>query len=375
MASTGLNVTLSSLSQASAGRARNPDRLARLQALDKNGGQFTAFPVGSGQRRRTIRSSPLPTLRLVIPALSHTPYRTLPPADGQLDLDEVCDAIEKIIRKEKTERTLKWLLAALAVFSLLTIAATVGLTYAVVALSKDTKVNGDVLQSKDSGGAMRTGSFLQSQNVSVLVAAVEASDDPDAVLGRINSIKVPSLKIGEAYTVYKVDAVTMMMNRSVLVKTSTGLDILMPVESIEQRPDFWSLLNITKARQSSESGRKLLAVDTSACFKVSQIWGFCYRLFCEFGDDKTIDDIINAWNNPDKTCNTHLPSVQSLPAPPMLQALDPSTIKLKIDVEKSATYDRSATLGSIKSQIKNPQNNGLYDNGFWLFLDSRHVTM
>jgi hypothetical protein len=75
--------------------------------------------------------------------------------DGQLDLDEVCDAIDEIIRKEKTEKTLKWLLAGMAIFALLTIAATVGLTYAVVVMSKDTHVDGSVLQSKASGDALR----------------------------------------------------------------------------------------------------------------------------------------------------------------------------------------------------------------------------
>jgi hypothetical protein len=58
---------------------------------------------------------------------------------------------------------------------------------------------------------------------------VATSDDPGAVLGRIKSIKVPSLREGEAYTVHKVDAVTMLANGSALVRTSTGLNVLMAV--------------------------------------------------------------------------------------------------------------------------------------------------
>jgi hypothetical protein len=39
MSNTGLKVSASSLSRAGAGRASNPNTLARLQALDKDGGQ------------------------------------------------------------------------------------------------------------------------------------------------------------------------------------------------------------------------------------------------------------------------------------------------------------------------------------------------
>jgi hypothetical protein len=57
---------------------------------------------------------------------------------------------------------------------------------------------------------------------------VATSTDSGATLGRIQSIKVPSLKEDEAYTVHKVDAVTMMLNGSMIARTATGLDVLLP---------------------------------------------------------------------------------------------------------------------------------------------------
>lgn len=92
--------------------------------------------------------------------------------------------------------------------------------------------------------------------------AVAASDEPGAVLARIKSIKVPSLKEGEAYTVYKVDSITMMANQSMLVRTSTGMDVLMPVEGLmpnetaRQRPIPLPSMNDSTTVQ--DQGRKLL---------------------------------------------------------------------------------------------------------------------
>ena len=65
--------------------------------------------------------------------------------NGQLDLAEVCENIDAMVSLEKDRRMLKWVAIVMGVFALLTTAATAGLTYAVVALSKDTTVNSGVL--------------------------------------------------------------------------------------------------------------------------------------------------------------------------------------------------------------------------------------
>jgi hypothetical protein len=253
MAAPGLRVSASSMGRAGAAPARNRDTLARLQALDKNGGAFREFC--RSRLSRTDTGGGPDALVILIDGSSLSAQCPLP-TDGQLDLDEVCDAIDEIIRKEKTERTLKWLLAALALFSLLTIAATVGLTYAVVVMSQDTQVDGSVLQSKDTGEALRTGSFLQSQNASALLSSVAASKDTGAALASISAIKVSSLKEGEEYTVYKVESVTVLTNNSVLVRTAAGSDFLIHMDTIV--PDT-SDVNAT----AQVGGRKLRGSHTS----------------------------------------------------------------------------------------------------------------
>ena len=75
--------------------------------------------------------------------------------DGEISLDELTQAIDEIVKTEKKNRLLKWLAIALAVFCVLTVAATVGLVVAVVQLSKDTSVSGNVLVSKDTNEALR----------------------------------------------------------------------------------------------------------------------------------------------------------------------------------------------------------------------------
>jgi len=93
--------------------------------------------------------------------------------DGQIEIDEVCAAIDQVIEAERHERVFKWLAILAAIVAVLAVAASAGLTYAVVALTKDVQVdNNNLLVSKSSGEA------LQTQNSDFLVS------DSGALLNR-----------------------------------------------------------------------------------------------------------------------------------------------------------------------------------------------
>lgn len=77
--------------------------------------------------------------------------------DGMISTEELLQVIgaEKTLRRERA--LLIRILIALGVACLLIIAAVVGLTYAVVYLSKDTSVNSGIFVSKDTNQALSTG--------------------------------------------------------------------------------------------------------------------------------------------------------------------------------------------------------------------------
>lgn len=77
---------------------------------------------------------------------------------GELELTEVAEVVKDLVEAEKSRRILKWFSVVMAGLLLLTIAATTGLTYAVVALSKDIKADNGVMIEKVSGDPMLVGS-------------------------------------------------------------------------------------------------------------------------------------------------------------------------------------------------------------------------
>jgi hypothetical protein len=70
----------------------------------------------------------------------------------------VAQVIEELVEAEKSRRLLKWFSAVMAGLLLLTVAATVGLTYAVVSITKDIKADNNLMISKSSGEPMLVGS-------------------------------------------------------------------------------------------------------------------------------------------------------------------------------------------------------------------------
>ena len=138
-------------------------------------------------------------------------------ADGELDMDEICDFIDKTVESEKQNRMLKRIAMALAIFSLLIIAAVVGLTYAVVALSKEVKVSpNNTLLSNGNGEAVRTSSNLVTKNLTSLgdlVASTSGSSDAQSLLARLTSITIPGNEVdGEDFVVHQVASVASVNN-------------------------------------------------------------------------------------------------------------------------------------------------------------------
>jgi hypothetical protein len=89
--------------------------------------------------------------------------------NGEVDLVELCEVLEELETSNRNRRLLKWVAIVTALFSLLTIAAIVGLTYAVVDLSKDTTVSNQSLVSKDTGETLATARAKQSVGLGSLV--------------------------------------------------------------------------------------------------------------------------------------------------------------------------------------------------------------
>ena len=91
--------------------------------------------------------------------------------NGEIDLVELCEVLEELETSNRSRRLLKWVAIVTALFSLLTIAAIVGLTYAVVDLSKETTVSNQSLVSKDTGDTLATAKAKQSVGLGSLVSA------------------------------------------------------------------------------------------------------------------------------------------------------------------------------------------------------------
>jgi hypothetical protein len=89
-------------------------------------------------------------------------------ADGSLSPDEVLDVLRSELPLALERHMLRRAAAALAVGLVLAIAAIAGLTYGVVAASKDTASSGGALVDKASGAPLATGAATGWQDVSGL---------------------------------------------------------------------------------------------------------------------------------------------------------------------------------------------------------------
>lgn len=175
-------------------------------------------------------------------------------------MDELCDAIDDMVRSERQNRTLRWFLAGMTLFSLLTIAATVGLTYAVVALSKDTQVSGEALVAKDTGAALRTGVNLDALDPYNLAQTLASETDTAMLLAHLSSVQVPGNASDEEYVVHRVASAALLKNNAgVRVRTVDGDSI--DFYAFQPRPD--DAAPPTTAAMSPATRRRLTALEWS----------------------------------------------------------------------------------------------------------------
>ena len=137
--------------------------------------------------------------------------------DGEIDIAELCQVLDEASTIEKHRKLLRGACYVLAVFSLLTIAVIVGLTYAIVDLTKDSQVSSsDILVTKNSAAnPVATGRALLFDDASQLFN--KSLED----LSDLKFLILPGGKTG-AGTVVHVAQVELDPNTSAKVTTTAG---------------------------------------------------------------------------------------------------------------------------------------------------------
>ncbi len=142
------------------------------------------------------------------PATSARPLTRRPaPPLAQLDLNEIADAVGELVRSEKDRRLLRWVAAIVFGVALLTIAATVGLTFAVVKLSEDVSVSdGNAMVAKGSGAALKAGANIRPLAVADVLAP-PGGGDPAAAAARLAYVRTAGGAEDEDWVVHRVESV------------------------------------------------------------------------------------------------------------------------------------------------------------------------
>ena len=96
--------------------------------------------------------------------------------DGVISASEMIDVIQSEITATRDRRVMQRVLVALGVACLLIIAAVVGLTYAVVEMSKDTSVENNVLVGKDGLQPLSTATLQKTVRLAPLYKASSPSE-------------------------------------------------------------------------------------------------------------------------------------------------------------------------------------------------------
>lgn len=152
---------------------------------------------------------------------------------------------------ERHERLFKWAAILSIIVAVFAVAASAGLTYAVVTLSKDVKVSNDLLVSKSTGlplstmsgdtqvsdsgallnrqstGPVATSAVYEDVTMAEIMQQLQASDinsqEVQAMLSEIESVTVPGTIPGSAgYSVWKVAEVSPLENGTIIVRSTAG---------------------------------------------------------------------------------------------------------------------------------------------------------
>ena len=153
---------------------------------------------------------------LAVPGLPSTLKDRLHAADangdGVISASEMIDVLQSEADAIRDNKMMKRMLIALGIACLLIIAAVVGLTYAVVEMSKDTGVENNVLVSKDGLQPLSTATLQQNVPLADLYKAKSPSE-----LDWMTHVTVP---FGEGDAVLKIQNTYLVPGQSVRFDTA-----------------------------------------------------------------------------------------------------------------------------------------------------------
>ena len=150
--------------------------------------------------------------------------------DGIISAGEMMDVIQSEITATRDKKLMGRVLVALGIACLLIIAAVVGLTYAVVEMSKDTSVQNNVLVGKDGLQPLSTATLQKRVKLADLYKAGSPSE-----LDWLTHVTVP---FGEGEAVLKIQNVYLVPGERVRFDTaSENVSVVVTAEGVEVSGD------------------------------------------------------------------------------------------------------------------------------------------
>ena len=166
--------------------------------------------------------------------------------DGVISASEMIDVLQSEADAIRDNKMMKRMLIALGIACLLIIAAVVGLTYAVVEMSKDTSVQGGVLSSKD--GLQPLGTAMV-QETSPLADLYKASSP--AELESITHVTVP---FGAGSAILRVQNIYLVPGQSVRLDTADeSVSVVVTADRVQVLGDETSPTGMRKLMQGESS--------------------------------------------------------------------------------------------------------------------------
>ena len=193
--------------------------------------------------------------------------------DGIISASEMIEVIQSEITATRDKKLMGRVLIVLGVASLLIIAAVVGLTYAVVEMSKDTGVENNVLVSKDGLQPLSTASLQKTTPLADLYNARRPSE-----LDWLTHVTVPS---GDGEAILRIQSVFLVPGERVRFDTAAAdVSVLVTADGVTVSGDG-----------KASNGRSLLGINGgSAGGGMPSWWNAyeqCVRDKCPRGDDGT----------------------------------------------------------------------------------------
>ena len=202
--------------------------------------------------------------------------------DGIISAGEMMDVIQSEITATRDKKLMGRVLVALGIACLLIIAAVVGLTYAVVEMSKDTSVQNNVLVGKDGLQPLSTATLQKRVKLADLYKAGSPSE-----LDWLTHVTVP---FGEGEAVLKIQNVYLVPGERVRFDTaSENVSVVVTAEGVEVSGDD----------QVSGGRRRLMSEDGGTGVGVASRTHYVGRTpngeHCEYGWECLSDNCGGIW--------------------------------------------------------------------------------